>query len=311
MRFLERGAWANNSVIRPASGGGFFNEEQLRRMTVDAMKAHIRRRIGGYTVAIGSVPTKNRLYRGRVCLERPGTIAEISYPKPEIVKRPGRANRVGKSMFYCSLGAFPVLSELRVKIGDLVTLSEWGLTEPLWMHSLGYHPEALAAMRAPISAQRARMVNPIPNETRRNDRLRAKMSAAFTREVIEGEEYRYSETIAISELLLDGAGQIPTAGPGAPRRERTAGVVYPSIQMRALADNVAILPEFADSSLQVRRMHYIRVEAADHRAHSYAFLLLAVSTDFRGNKIAWLEEPGPEAERLRRVSSSDGADLWE
>ena len=69
-------------------------------------------------------------------------------------------------MFYCSIGDFPVLLELRVKSGDLVALSEWGLTEPLWMHSLGYHPDTLAAMSAPIPAERGRMVNPIPNETR-------------------------------------------------------------------------------------------------------------------------------------------------
>src|ERR1700722_20068556 len=107
MRFLERGAWANNSVIGPAPGGGFFSEGQLRRMTVDAMKAYLRRRIGGYTVAIGSVRTRNRLYRGRVCMERPCSTADISYPKPEFVKKPGRANRPGTSMFYCSIGDFP------------------------------------------------------------------------------------------------------------------------------------------------------------------------------------------------------------
>jgi hypothetical protein len=124
-------------------------------MTVDAMKAYIRRRIGGYTGAIGSVRTTNRLYRGRVCMERPCSTADISYPKPEFVKKPGRANRPGTSMFYCYIGDFPVLLELRVKSGDSVALSEWGLTEPLWMHSLGYHPDTLAAMSADSRSARS------------------------------------------------------------------------------------------------------------------------------------------------------------
>jgi hypothetical protein len=137
------------------------------------------------------------------------------------------------------------------------------------------------------------------------------MSTAFTREVIEGDEYRYSETIAISELLFDGASRIPTSGSNAPRRDRTVGVVYPSIQTRALADNIAILPEFADSSLQLRRMRYIRIEAADHKALSYTFRSLAVSSNLCGSRIVWLEETTREAERLRRVSLSDGAGLLE
>jgi hypothetical protein len=187
----------------------------------------------------------------------------------------------------------------------LVALSEWGLIEPLWMHFLGYHPNALATMKAPIPAERAQLVNPIPNETARNDRLRAKMSAAFARAVVEGEEHRYSETIAISELLFDGASPIQSPGPDAPQRNRAAGIVYPSIQMRGLADNVVLLPEFADSCLQLRGMRYLRVEAADHKALSYAFLSLAVSTGLCGNKIVWSDETGPEAERLREVNLSN------
>ena len=278
----------------------------MREMTVEAMKAYIRRRIGGYIVAIKDVPATNRLYRGRVCAERPRNIGEISYPKPEVVKRAGRANRAGRSMFYCSLGDFPVLLELRVKKGDLVALSEWALTEPLWMHFLGYHPEALATMNAPVPVQRAQLLNPVPNETPRNARLRSQMSVAFARDVAEGEEYRYKETIAITELLFDGAGPIRAPGPSAPQRDHAAGIVYPSIQMRGLADNIAILPEFVDSCLQIRSVRYLRVEAADHKALSYAFLSLAVSTNFRENKISWTEETAPEAERLRQVEFSDG-----
>jgi hypothetical protein len=305
MRFLDRGAWANNPTITPASGGGFFSERQLREMTVDAMKAYIRRRIGGYAVAIKDVrPSANRLYRGRICLERPRNVSAISYPNPEVVKKCGRANRAGRSMFYCSLGDFPVLLELRVKKGDLVAVSEWALIEPLWMHFLGYHPEALATMNAPVPVQRTQLLNPIPNETPRNERLRSQMSVAFTRDVPDGKEYRYKETIAISELLFDRASPIRAPGPDAPQRNRAAGIVYPSIQMRGLADNIAVLPEFVDSCLQIRSVRYLRVEAADHNALSYAFLSSAVSNNFSETDIVWSDEAEPEA--LCRVDFSDG-----
>ena len=74
MRFLDRVAWASIPVFPSAEGGEFFSHDQLRRMTVDALKDFIRRRIGGYTVAIKNSPTNNRLYRGRICGERPRTI---------------------------------------------------------------------------------------------------------------------------------------------------------------------------------------------------------------------------------------------
>jgi hypothetical protein len=40
-------------------------------------------------------------------------------------------------MFYSWFGSFPVLFEIGAKKGDFVALSEWAVTEPLWMHSLG------------------------------------------------------------------------------------------------------------------------------------------------------------------------------
>ena len=155
--------------------------------------------------------TADRLYRGRVCNERPNTTDDISYPKPDKVKRLGRASRDGKSVFYCCLGAFPVFLEVRAREGDLIALSEWAVTEPIWMHNLGYHPDALDRIGAPVLLQRSPLINPIPHETNRNFRIRRRMSLAFTADVPDGEEHRYKETIAINELLFDRASRFPFA----------------------------------------------------------------------------------------------------
>ena len=71
-------------------------------------------------------------------------------------------------------------------------------------------------MNAPIPEQRVSLLNPIQNETNRNRRLRSRMSLAFTGDVPEDAEYRYKETIAITELLFDGASPISYRGLGAP-----------------------------------------------------------------------------------------------
>jgi hypothetical protein len=306
MRFVQRGSWTSNPIIRPGRDAEFFTYEQLEMRTIDSLKDYLRRRIGGYTVAIKDMPTTNRLYRGRLCSERPRTTDDVSHPKPDKVKKLGRANRVGKPMFYCCLGAFPVFFELQAKEGDLIALSEWAVTEPLWMHNLGYHLDALERMGAPVPAQRSPLINSIPNETNRNYRLRRRMSLAFTADVPEGEEYRYKETIAINELLFDRASPIPFHGPNAPRSDRVAGTVYPTVRMRGLADNVAMWPDFVDRHLKVKSVRYVRVEAADQEKLAYTFLTVAYSQTFSDKTIVWQEGLPSEIERRAQVAFEGG-----
>ena len=51
--------------------------------------------------------------------------------------------------------------------------------------------------------------------------------------------------------------------PGAPKHKRVAGTVYPATGMRGDADNAVLLPEFVDSSLRIKTVRYVYVEAAD------------------------------------------------
>jgi hypothetical protein len=111
-------------------------------------------------------------------------------------------------MFYGSRGAAPVLYELRAKTGDRIALSGWKLNVAIWMHNLGFHEDALRRLGGHGVPLRPEFVNPIPNETRENEKMRRAISRAFT-EVIEPErEYRYKRTVAITELLFDKAEPI-------------------------------------------------------------------------------------------------------
>lgn len=275
-------------------------------MTIDALKDHLRRRIGGYVVAIKDMPTTNKLFRGVFCDERPTSVDRISYAPPDRVLRPGRANRDHSSMFYGCLGAFPIFFEIHAKQGDMVAMSEWAVVEPLWMHNLGYHPDALDRLGAPVPVQRWQLLNPIPNETNHNRKLRKRMSLAFTADVPEGEEYRYKETIAINELLFDRASPIAGQGPGAPQSEMVAGTVYPTVRMKGLADNVAIWPDFVDRYLKIRSVRLLRIETADHEKMEYAFLTVASSEAFFGKTIVWQEELASKTERRTHVTFEDG-----
>jgi hypothetical protein len=307
MRSLRRGSWVSNPILQPGDGAEFFTFAQLKTRTIESLKSYIRRRIGGYGVAIKDMPTTNQLYRGvKWNARQPQTIDDLSYPKPEFVRGYGRANRIGQSMFYGCLGAFPVFLEIHAREGDLVALSEWTVAEPLWMHNLGYHPDALHAIRAPVPPQRSPLTNPIPNETNRNYRLRRRMSLAFTQEVPDDADYRYKETIAINELLFDGASPIPQRGLNAPTSDLVAGTVYPTVRMRGLADNVAIWPKFVDGYLRVKSVRYILVESADHEKLMYNLLTVAHSSTFSGKTIVWQEHLLSESERRTHVAFEGG-----
>ena len=254
------------------------------------------------------MPVTNRLYRGRVCSERPTTIDDVSYPPSEKIQKYGRANRIGRPMFYCCVGLFPVLFEIHAKAGNYIALSEWALSEPVWMHNLGYHPGALEKMGAAIPVERLPLINPIPYETKRNSRLRRRMSLAFTKDVPEGLEYRSKETIAINELLFDRASAIRpnSVGPAVPKMGGVAGTVYPSVQIRGLADNVAIRPEFVDRYLKIKSVQHIRIEAADEERLIYTLVTVAHSRTFSDRTIIWDDQLLPDSERRTQVAFENG-----
>lgn len=282
-----------------------LSDDQIRRRDIDTLKRFLRRKLGGYKVVIKDVPIGQPLFRGVICESRPTTIDRVSYPPPDRVTRLGRVNRPGSSMFYCSVAAPPVFYELRAKQGDLIAVSRWEVAEPLWMHNLGYHPDALGRMGVANTDVRTRLTDPILNETAENIRLRRQLSLAFTKDVRDGKEYIYKQSIAINELLFDDASLIPNV-PNGPLSGRVAGTVYPAMQMKGAADNAAIWPEFVDSSLTIRSVGYALVEADDNAALSYTILTLAMAHKFDGQEIIWERTVAPEKERRQYINFEDG-----
>jgi hypothetical protein len=261
--------------------------------------------MGGYRVTVNDIATGNRLYRAVSWPQhRPNKIDDVSYPPREKAKL-NRANRDGIPVFYCSLAEPGVFYVLRAERGNHFALSEWEVTEPLWMHNLGYHQDALRRMGAPNVAMRRRLAHPIPNESKKNARLRSQLSRAFTEDVRKGQEYKYKQSIAIYERMFDDAGPQPIL-PNGPRSTQVTGAVYPSMALGGAADNIAIWPEFVDSSLRIKSIRYVLIEAAEVSNSSYTFLTVAISQTFSGRDIIWQDDLAPENERRRHIALESG-----
>ncbi len=281
-----------------------FSDTQLRNRDLDTIKSWLRWKIGGYRVMINDTRAGNVIFRGVVAAEMPATINRISYPPAELVTKLGRANRIGHSLFYSSVAGPACFYELKAIAGQRIALAKWTVLEPLWMHNLGFHPHALKRLGVTDSG-RARFAHPIPNESKENERMRLQLSLAFTANVPDGSEHLYKQSIAIFENLFDKAEALPTPTGGS-RFNRPAGVVYPAMQLRGAADNLALFPQFVDQTLRLESVQYLLVEEADPTRSAYTLLTLATSNSSNNGTLLWTELTGPEIDRRTFISLDDG-----
>lgn len=275
-----------------------FWRDDIRRKDIDTLKRQLRSKLGGYVKDISHVTTERRLFRGVICGAQPRYIERISYPPAALITKLGRLNRDHQSMFYASCGGPAVYYEIHAKAGDRVAVSTWELIQPVYMHNLGFHPKTLKQIGGPMDGSRQRFANPIPNETVSNAKLRHQLSEAFTEDVPDGQEWKYKLPIAINEVLFDGAGPLPINLPEGPKFDQAVGTVYPAMNMKGAADNVAMWPEYVDRFLRLKFVSYVLVEAAEAERQSYSVSSLAQSDEFDGNEIIW--RPGITDKRLRR-----------
>ena len=146
-----------------------FSEEQLQRLGIDALRSLLRPKLGGYIIAVKDIPAYHLLYRGVRCEPRPDSLRRISYPPAAKVTTCQRVNRAGEPRFYRSVAAPAVFYELDAKQGDFIALSTWELIESLWVHNLGYHPQALERLGTHQDniVMRKLVTHSIPNESRK------------------------------------------------------------------------------------------------------------------------------------------------
>jgi hypothetical protein len=67
-----------------------------------------------------------------------------------------------------------------------------------------------------------------------------------------------------------------------------------------------LLPEFVRSSLALKMVQYVRVEAANEETSSYTFLTIAISNGFSDDNIEWMETLGPEDDRRCHIALENG-----
>lgn len=164
------------------------------------------------------------------------------YPDPQVITRLGRANRIGRPIYYFSSDDVTALRESRVEVGDVFTVIECetnsdynNLLTPLGIHEMAHRLDIEIGGNLPDPNTRLRsLFGGDPACMHKHDLIDRFIKDEFLKIVPQGEEHLYKRTIAIAESAYAFATSMD---------KPIDGIAYPSIASIDGSVNVAILPE--------------------------------------------------------------------
>lgn len=210
-----------------------FSDEELREK--------IRVIHGGITLQAPIMPAGTAIYRAVKVSQRPSDRLRVGYPPLEVVKDHGRLNRAGEVMFYGAFHLSACLHECAWQVGEFFAVSGWLTNVPMTFNHLGYSQAVLQSLR---SNRELPFFTKLNDDSRRNALIREWQARVFTQRVPKDQGYLYRLPIALKDFALSKMIQ---TDPNAP--DIFSGVIYPSVAMWLLADNVAVLPKEVDTKM--------------------------------------------------------------
>jgi len=264
-----------------------------------------------HLISYNSFPTLERVTINRNILgtnKRIRDIKFLKYPPADLVKKYGRCNLKNNSILYAAPMVMTALSEMRPKVGDLITKSVWKLKEE---HSFKICPifhvqptNGTTNLRTmELSANFYKIVERNfhnENEKKAVIALSEFIAFHFSKDVnpSNDKDYLFSAYFA-NRLLneLDG-GTIE-------------GIVYPSVKERLSFENVALKPEVFDKYYILEEVHesYVIKDPSDGGG---GLLMNGINDckefDFAEGKILWSEtvmQPKEEFDYFRNIFKID------
>jgi len=172
-------------------------------------------------------------------------IKYLKYPPKEFVKKYGRANNIGESVLYATFDPITALSEMRPKLGDLITISTWKLktnydltVTPIFKNSTKsgeVHNEI--SLRAGIEYNK--LLRQYDDEQLRKqlDIIIQFVADCFNKEVEDGNHFDYFLSSHYAKRLFWELqnGEIDA-------------ILYPSVRQSLTLTNIAIKPTIFDKN---------------------------------------------------------------
>jgi hypothetical protein len=244
----------------------------LASTDIELVKERLGAIIPGYILNSPIIPKDTILYRGVEWRDKPQKTVDLSYPPSTYVKSLHRAGRLGKSLFYCSMSREAPFFELGVLPGAKIAVSHWQTTAPIVVNNVGYHHEVFGSLSSTRDCPSWGKGTEYEKLEETTAFIKQFFATEFAKIVPPGQEYLYKISIAIAELHFSN--------------DMFGGLLYPSMAMRANADNLAFKPECVDNHFSLRKVEYIRVDKTDASGFKVTILDFADTLDNDGG-IQW------------------------
>ncbi|MEI6423899.1 MAG: hypothetical protein WCP55_16915, partial [Lentisphaerota bacterium] len=159
-------------------------------------------------------------------------------------------------MFYCSTSRNTPAYELSLMQGDYVAISRWRNSKRMVFNNVGYTHEIFTNKGANRTCPDWGNNKDQPScATLENQIVTSFLAKEFTKIVPLGEEVCYKTSVAIAEKLTQDEIAFPNG-----KKIKFAGLLYPTIAMRANDDNLAVKPEFVDLHFKLDQVEYLRID---------------------------------------------------
>jgi hypothetical protein len=212
------------------------------------------------------------LYRGIKYSQKPLLLKDLSYAPIKYAKI-NRASEEGEQMFYCTTKKKAVLYELNAMPGDRLVISSWYTIARLNVNSVGYTNSNLKELSSSSADLTWDNVDPnVKFYDEENLYIANYLAKTFSQRINSSNLDVYRLTIPIAKKHFP--------------EDQFHGLIYPTIQFNANAENLAIKPVAIDNNfIEFERVEYIEViELVENK---YKYKILDVSDSILNDKIVW------------------------
>ena len=254
-----------------------IKELDLKSVEIDSVKELLKPILKGFVVNTPKFKPGLTLYRGRSCKTKPTNVYDLTSPPKESIKSNQRVNRAGHPVFYCSTAREVLFFELDVKPKDKIVVSKWETTEELIVNNVGYTRTCFSNLKSNRESQTWGEIKKEINIPENNNLVNEFLSQEFTKIVPAGKEDLYKISIAIAEKLFSD--------------DLFDGLLYPTISMKANADNLAIKTQYVgEKRIVIKSVEYIQIDAKED--FKYKITVLDFANSFKDDRtIEWKGRP--------------------
>ncbi|OWP74135.1 hypothetical protein [Flavobacterium oreochromis] len=212
-------------------------------------------------------------------------IKHLKYPPKEFVKKFGRANKIEESVLYATFDPITALSEMRPKLGDLITISTWKLktnyyltVTPIFKNSTK-NGEVHNGMSLRAGIEYNNLLKQYHDEQLRKqlDIIIQFITDCFNKEVEDSNHFDYFLSSHYANRIFWELqnGEIDA-------------ILYPSVRQSLTLTNIAIKPTIFDENYSLEQVDESIITQIPNRTSSGWFMSgTGYSKTFDENLIKW------------------------